>query len=141
MATYKSIHGLKVDIVDTDAISSQILGGTWASGGSMNTARRNGTASGEQTAGLYFGGTPGSGKSDLNESYNGSSWTEVSELNTARDQACGAGPQTSALCYLGATPSMTLNCESWDGSSWTEVADTNTGRQLASSAGASNTSA
>ena len=56
MATYKSIHGLKVDIVDTDAVSSQVLGGTWASGGDLNTTRALGLGAGTQTAAIMASG-------------------------------------------------------------------------------------
>ena len=60
MTTYKGIHGLKVQHVTSDAISSQIAGGTWATGGSLNTGRGHGGSSkgGTQSAAIYFGGYP-----------------------------------------------------------------------------------
>jgi len=66
--------------------------GSWATGGSLNTARQFLSAAGTQTSALGFGG-------DLNpniatavtESYNGSAWTEVNDLNLARQQLAGAG--------------------------------------------------
>ena len=56
---------------------------TWASGGSLNTARYRGIGTGTQTAGLIAGGR----YDRLNtEQYNGSAWTEVNNLNTGRDK-------------------------------------------------------
>jgi hypothetical protein len=39
MAEYKGIKGFKVQTVSTDPAASAIAGGTWASGGSLNTGR------------------------------------------------------------------------------------------------------
>jgi hypothetical protein len=39
MAEYKGIKGFKVQTVSTDPAASAIAGGTWASGGDLNTAR------------------------------------------------------------------------------------------------------
>jgi hypothetical protein len=60
--------------------------GSWATGGSLNTARPQITAFGTQTAGLFFGGSlpPANTVQAVTESYNGTSWTEVNDLNTAR---------------------------------------------------------
>jgi hypothetical protein len=85
MAEYKGIKGFKVQTVSTDPAASAIAGGTWASGTSLNTARRSPGGSGTQTAGLAFGGrdTP-SADTGATESYDGSTWTELNDLNTAR---------------------------------------------------------
>ena len=42
MAKYSDIKGFTVQTLSTDTIASQALGGAWASGGSMNTARSTG---------------------------------------------------------------------------------------------------
>ena len=104
--------------------------GAWATGGSLNTGRRNMAGAGvSNSSALGFGGdsppTPGYANT---ESYNGSSWTEVADLNTARGNAGGNGTQTSALAFGGTpNPAKTVT-EQWNGSSWTEVNDLNLAR-------------
>jgi hypothetical protein len=107
---------------------SSAAAGSWATGGSLNTARRlaGARASGIQTASLAFGGEVPS-VTGATESYNGSTWTEVNDLNTARYFGAGAGTQTAALMIGGEPPSSALT-ESWNGTSWTEVGDLNTAR-------------
>ena len=56
MAKYSDIKGFTVQTLSTDTIASQILGGSWASGGDMNTARSRGAAGGTQTANISFMG-------------------------------------------------------------------------------------
>ena len=56
--------------------------GVWATGGSLNTARRQLAGAGLQGAALAFGGVNPSATQAVTESYNGSSWTEVNDLNT-----------------------------------------------------------
>src|SRR6056300_1357756 len=100
MTDYKSIKGQKVQNFTTDPenpvvdqvwynetlgdikIRKTSLGTAWATGGDLNTARRELNGSGTQTAALAFGGLDPSSVLALNESYNGSSWTEVADLNT-----------------------------------------------------------
>ena len=60
MTTYKGIHGLKVQHVTSDSSGSAVGGGSWSSGGNLNTAREEGGSAGTQTAGLAFGGSTGS---------------------------------------------------------------------------------
>jgi hypothetical protein len=55
MAEYKGIKGFKVQTVSTDPAASAIAGGTWASGGNLNTARRCWTGAGTQTAAIMVG--------------------------------------------------------------------------------------
>ena len=55
MTTYKGIHGLKVQHVTTDSVASQAAGGSWSSGGSLNTGRRAQASAGIQTAALSIG--------------------------------------------------------------------------------------
>ena len=56
MTTYKGIKGLKVQSITTDAVASQVSGGTWSSGNNMNTARYANSGAGTQTAALAVGG-------------------------------------------------------------------------------------
>jgi hypothetical protein len=117
-----------------------IPNGSWASGGSMNTARANHTGAGiSQDSALAYGG---SGPGDLTESYDGTSWSELNEINTARTEANRGlgGIQTSALLVSGSNPSgIPTNVESWNGSSWTEIAEVNASRYNNSSAIPNNT--
>ena len=138
MANYSDIKGFTVQTLSTDTIASQAAGGSWASGGSLNTARSGSGGTGTTTSALVFGGYPGSGFSATNESYNGSSFTEVADINSARRSLMSAGiANTAALAIAGYQPpgSVTNKNESWDGSSWTEIADVNTARSSGSSAG------
>jgi hypothetical protein len=50
MAEYKGIKGFKVQTVSTDPAASIIATGTWASGGSLSTARDITNVAGTQTA-------------------------------------------------------------------------------------------
>jgi hypothetical protein len=78
MAEYKGIKGFKVQYLSADP-SDPIIGqtwyndtskdlkytgataaGAWATGNNMNTARKALAGAGTQTAGLAFGGDPGS---------------------------------------------------------------------------------
>jgi hypothetical protein len=130
MAEYKGIKGFKVQTVSTDPAASAIAGGTWASGGDLNTGGSGGTSSGTQTSALYVGGR--SSPFALNESYDGTSWSELTDLTTGRVFAFGFGASnTSALTsggYTGPTGPFFINTETWNGTSWTEVNDLNTGR-------------
>ena len=96
--------------------------GTWASGGNINTSRKDPASFGSSnTAALLCGGEPSPGNNET-ETYNGTAWTEVGNLNTGRPNVgAGAGTTTAGLCFGGATN----NCESWNGSSWTEIANVN----------------
>ena len=144
MAKYSDIKGFTVQTLSTDTVASQIAGGSWASGGALNTARANlgSSGSGPQSATLAFGGSPyPRSQTALTELYNGSSWTEVNDLNTVRDFCGGAGVSTSAMCLGGHVnvPTRDNIVELWDGSSWTETTDMNVAVAGRSSAGASNT--
>jgi hypothetical protein len=108
---------------------------SWASGGSLNTARYGSGAAGTtQNASLAFAGYTTTYVAN-NESYNGTSWTELTDVNTARSNTAGAGSQTAALVFGGILPAVTAVTEKWDGSSWTEVSDLNTARRYLGSAG------
>jgi len=107
---------------------------TWASGGSLSTARTVLSGAGTQTAGLAVGGEQGppSTYTGTAEEYNGSSWSNGGSMNTARAQlaASNAGLQTASLHFGGRTaPAAVANTESYNGTSFTEVNDINTARR------------
>ena len=96
MTTYKGIKGLSLQTVAGDpsnlavgdiwydSVAKKIQGakiaaGTWATGGTLGTARYSTggpAAAGTQTAGLIFGGATAPATADTEE-YNGSSWSAV----------------------------------------------------------------
>jgi len=153
MATYKEIHGVKVQYRDSDATaiegdvwynaSTGLLKmyaslGSWASATSVNTGRDYSVGSGTTTAGLIFGGAASTAQT-VTESYDGSSWTEVGDLNAATSQAGGAtsGSQTATLSF-GMPPGVN---ESWNGTAWTEVGDMGTGRYIGQASGGTSAAA
>jgi len=138
MAKYSDIKGFTVQTLSTDTIASQIAGGSWASGGAMNTGRSAFGAAGTLTSALAASGQTSSGNNGtVNvEQYDGSSWTEVSNVNSARRAVAGSGASyTNSLIFGGlgplpsSSPTSTLKTaitESWNGSTWTEVGDLTT---------------
>ena len=157
MATYKDIHGSKIQNLSSDPpapfdgqfwynstsgdlkakASSQVA--AWSTGGALNTARALFAGGGTSTAALGFGGEP----VGYTESYNGSNWTSVNSMNTARVTLAGAGASnTAALGFGGYNPpgSALNNTETWNGSNWTEVNNLNTSRNYLAGDG-TNTSA
>jgi len=95
---------------------------TWATGGTLNTARAYMGSAGDKSAGLGFGGYgPGNTFETSSETYNGFAWSEGNNLNTGRDRAPGLGTSTAALTVGGRTPSTTTKAEEYNGASWTEV--------------------
>ena len=138
MAKYSDIKGFTVQTLSTDTIASQIAGGSWASGGAMNTGRAAYGAAGTLTSALAATGQSSGGNNGTAnvEQYDGSSWTETSNVNSARRAVAGSGPSyTNALIFGGlgplpsGSPTSTLKTaitESWNGSTWTEVGDLTT---------------
>jgi len=117
-----------------------IPGATWASSGSMNTARGYGAGAGTQTAAFIATGGVGPATSGTNahEQYNGSSWTETTEVNTSRSYAGGFGTPAAGIVCGGYNPPGTLAItELWNGSAWTEVNDMNTATQRGALGGTS----
>ena len=140
MAKYSDIKGFTVQTLSTDTVASQAEGGSWSSGGNINTARYGGGSSGVTTAGLvYTGRTPPYVTNT--ESYDGSSWTETTDVNSASYAGAGspAGSYTAALKTSGKSgpSSVQANTEQWDGTNWTEVSDVNTARDGIMGAGTS----
>ena len=143
MAKYSDIKGFTVQTLASDTVASQAEGGSWASGGDLNTARSSVAGAGTQTAAIMFGGnTPAPSPypqpyylHDETESYNGTSFTEVADLNTARGANRGgfgtstAGFLAGGYTYPPAGPTGAQQiCESWNGSAWSETTDFNTKR-------------
>jgi len=151
MATYQDIRGLRVKYVSADpsntatgevwynsttgTLRSRILSEAWASAAPIITARRNlgASASSTQTAGIIFGGTPGTPVVGLTEEYDGSGWTAGGAMNTPRRDFGGAGIQTAALAFGGT--SSAPGTETYNGTSWTSVNDLNTARNSLGGAG------
>ena len=107
---------------------------TFASGGSLNTARGyHGGAGTDHEALLAFGGTTGTAVNNV-EQYNGSSWSEVAEINTTRANLTGFGSSTAAIAGNGSTPDKS-QVENWNGSAWSEIAELNFSRSDSASAG------
>jgi hypothetical protein len=132
MAEYKGIKGFKVQTVSTDPAASAIATGTWASGGSLNTARRSmGTGAGTQTAALAIAGSL-PGVTDVVESYDGSSWTTITSVGTGRANFAATGTQTAALAISGSGIPAT---EEYNGTSWTTGGTVNTARAEAGANG------
>ena len=114
-----------------------IPGGTWASGGDVNSARTNSQGAGvSHSAAIIWSGESPSGTPPTvkTEYYDGTSWTEVNDLNSGRIYSFGDGSQTSAFAAGGFNPSnpgtYRTETETWDGTSWTVLgpANFNTGR-------------
>ena len=152
MATYKEIHGVKVQHRSSDAtviegdvwynastgkLKMYTSAGSWATGGTLGTARYYVEGCGTQTAAIIQGGSPGT--IAVAETYDGSSWTEVADLNQAKRQVGSTGTQTAALCMGGqiaGNPDLgTVNVESWNGTSWTEIANLTAAQQAWSGTG------
>jgi len=144
MTTYKAIHGKLIQALAADPDSAAYEGqiwfnttssdyktitkaaGAWGTGGNLNTAKRYGSTAGTQTAGLYFGGSPGSTIAEETEEYNGSAWTAGGDLNTARYDTTGFGTQTAGVCVGGTGD--TDATEEYNGTSWTAVINLPTAR-------------
>jgi len=115
-----------------------VPGGSWSSGGAMNTARNGAPGAGTQTAAFIAGGSTGS-ITAVHEQYNGTAWTEVADLNQVRQRLGNSGTTTAGLAYGGSEPPNTGKTEIYNGSSWTEVADMATARNTIGVLGTVNT--
>ena len=137
MANYSDIKGFTVQTLSSDTVASQAEGGSWASGGSLSTARTSAQSSGSGNDNAILAGgylaTASPTSQAACESYNGTAWTEVSEMNTARQFGQGLGTNTAAIIVGG--PPSTSAVEQWNGSSWTEKSEVNTGRILGAALG------
>ena len=107
MTTLKNLKGTAIQFLAEDPVQYV---GSWASGGSVNTARQYGAGIGSSTAGLIFGGSPSPA---ITEYYNGTAWTEVNDLGTGRYILAGAGTTSSALGFGGYTTARVGTTEEW----------------------------
>ena len=120
--------------------------GSWASGGTLNTARYGLVGAGTNGAAVVAGGRAPP-DTDITETYNGSTWTEEADMNVNRSWGASAActPSTAAIVFGGIdgypSPTVHDNTEKWNGTSWTEVADLTTGRDYPFGIGAVNTAA
>ncbi len=139
MTTYRNIHGRSIRAVATDPTAEVSEGEiwyntgsdtfksilsvkAWSSGGNLSTPRSDLGDAGTQTAGLAFGGGPGSLANT--EEYNGSGWTNGGDLNTARSTLAGTGTQTAGLAIGGyVPPNNKAEVEEYNGTSWSEQND------------------
>ena len=164
MGTYKGIQGYSVQSLASDPTAEDTVGqlfynsasnvwkvsiqgsGSWATGGTLNTARTYmlGGAGATGSAGLAFTGQTGPSTPayvTLAETYNGTAWTEVNNLHTARQSFGGFGSQTSAICAGGyASGGANASVESYNGTSWTETTNISTTRYASTGIGQANTS-
>jgi hypothetical protein len=156
MANYKNIKGFSIQYLDSDppnpiegqiwfnstsqtfkgAEAGGVSAGTWASAGTINTARFYAGGAGNSTAALVFGGSiSGVGVTGNTESYNGTSWTELNDMNTAR-QVYGLGVSTSsAIGAFGSSTATTNVAETWNGTSWTNITSGSTPKEVLGSFG------
>ena len=148
MTTYKEIFGKYVKNYSSDPTADaegQVwynttsgtfktnvnIGGAWASGGNMGTARTVLGGAGTQTAGLAFGGrtSPTSPTvTTATEEYDGSAWTAGGAMSAAKDTGVGtAGTQTAGSAF-GGSPVPTSNHQIYNGTSWTTSTSMGTAR-------------
>jgi hypothetical protein len=132
MAEYKGIKGFKVQTVSTDPAASAIAGGTWASGGNLNSSRSNAGGAGIQTSALMVGLDNASPNPGNVEEYNGSAWSEQTDLTTGRNAKAFGANAEAVLAVGGYDPAIatgSTKTEIWNGSGWTEVNDLNVKRE------------
>jgi len=128
MSKYKEIKGFKVQTLASDTAASVAASGSWASGGTMNTARSDLAGLGIETSAMAVAGYASTGTQSAVETYDGSSWTEITELNAARNSLGGFGATNTASIACGGRSPTVANTESWNGSAWTEVNNMNVAR-------------
>ena len=119
MADYSTEKGFTIQSLASDPYASEVLGGTWAAGGALNTPRAKGGGLGIQTAAMYAGGVPAVG---VSETYDGTSWTEGNNITGDRGDVGSAGSTTAGLIFGGTPPSPggSALSEEYNGTSWSE---------------------
>ena len=151
MATFKQIRGQTIKKYTTNPTNPlqgqmwynnttgtlkvyQNLGGVWASGGTMNTARTTAASAGTQTANVVIGGQLSNAPyADTNavELYDGTTWTaNPNNSPYTKSNNTGTGTQTAALGW-GGYPNINTTVE-FDGSAFTVGGVLTTGRELTS---------
>jgi hypothetical protein len=117
-----------------------VSSGTWASGGSLNTARPAAGASSGNDGNSALFIMSGAGNSNIVESYNGTAFTEIADLSQGADNAMSSGNGSStATIFIGGNPAPVRagKTELWNGSNWTEVGDLNSSRGQGAGTGVS----
>ena len=123
MAKYSDIKGFTVQTVSTDPVASQGAGGTWSSGGDMNTARIATTGTSSSSTNSIIGGgyyLPPTVNRSLTEAYDGSTWSELSDHPVSIVYGNGLGVKTAALIAGIDVSASPTNSQTYifDGSSW-----------------------
>ena len=158
MANYKELDGFRVQTLATDPDNPSWVGsifynstegvfktvkpggvtaGTWASGGSLNTARRASAGVGTQNAAVVITGVtaaaPLTGGNDV-ELYNGTSWsTNPNNAPNLGFWGAAVGTQTATLFVYGVNPLGSPTGESnisstFNGTSFSPITGYNTAR-------------
>ena len=123
MAKYSDIKGFTVQTLSTDTVASQGAGGSWASGGDMNTARIASTGTSSSSTNSIIGGgyyLPPTVNRSVTESYDGSTWSELSDHPVSIVYGNGLGVKTAALIAGIDVSAAPTNSQTYifDGSSW-----------------------
>jgi len=105
---------------------------SWATGGSLSTARLAGfpSGAGTQTASFCAGGQALPVPLAATEEYDGSTWTAGGNLPAGKENGAGMGTLTAGLTASGSPGFGPINStsEEYDGSSWAASNPVNTGR-------------
>ena len=123
MANYSNIKGFTVQTVSTDPVASQAEGGTWSSGGDLNTARIASTGTSSSSTNSIIGGgyyLPPTVNRSVTEAYDGTSWSELSDHPISIVYGNGLGVKTAALIAGIDVSAAPTNSQTYifDGSSW-----------------------
>ena len=136
MATYRELHGVRVNVVSSNPSNpkegevwynstlGQLKGyvlapATMSSGGNCNTGRTQlGGTGAAQTSGIIFGGETPS-LTGVTEEYDGTSWTNGGTCPATKSDMHSSGTQTAAL-WGGGSP-LSAETYEYDGSSWTDT--------------------
>jgi hypothetical protein len=136
--TTATIFGGNINPGNTSA-TDEYNGSGFASGGALNTARRQTTGCGLQTAALCVGGYTTANAANVEE-YNGTSWSEQNDIPSNSRNGSTFGTQTAAL-YVGGYTVPVPNSDViqiYDGTNWTtSPATLGTGGNSISSTGTS----
>lgn len=117
--TTATIFGGNINPGNTSA-TDEYNGSGFSSGGALNTARRQTTGCGLQTAALCVGGYTTANAANVEE-YNGTSWSEQNDIPGNYRNGSTFGTQTAAL-YVGGYSAPVPNSDViqiYDGTNWT----------------------
>tara|TARA_R100000322_G_scaffold104205_2_gene66360 strand:- start:37 stop:1875 length:1839 start_codon:yes stop_codon:yes gene_type:complete len=117
--TTATIFGGNINPGNTSA-TDEFDGNGFSVGGTLNTARRQTTGCGLQTAALCVGGYTTANSADVEE-YNGTAWSEQNNIPSNYRNGSTFGTQTAAL-YVGGYSAPVPNATTiqiYDGTNWT----------------------